>query len=102
MIPRQDFDDAMKLYRSDQNRGVKQLLDVLFPVISATMDTIHGRGMNLLDKHNRGELAVQDCGNGNIEVQSERGQKTYTVNLIDLECKCPYYQKVKSLYWQDS
>jgi len=95
MIQQQDFDDAITLYHSDQNRGVRELLDVLLPVISTTMDTIHRRGLNLLNKHNRGELTVEDRGNGCIEVQSERSQKTYTVNLTDLECKCPYYQKVK-------
>ena len=93
-IPQKEFGDAIIVWGIDTKRCVKELFNVLLPVIERTMDTIHKRGLNLLTRYNNGNLSVEDRG-GHIEVQSERSAKTYAVNLTDLECTCPYYEKVK-------
>jgi hypothetical protein len=60
------------------------------------METIHKRGLSLKTKHDNGSISVEDNGGDHIKVQSETSSgKTYTVNLVSLECSCPYYEKVK-------
>ncbi|MFC1714613.1 hypothetical protein ACFL6S_13180, partial [Candidatus Poribacteria bacterium] len=95
LIPQQEFDDAISVYRTRPRKCVKDLFKVLSPAIEKTMETIHARGLSLRTKHDNGSLSVNDSGSGYIQVQSERSSKTYTVNLTDLECDCPYHKKVR-------
>ena len=96
LIPQQEFDDAISVYRTNPRKCTKELLRVLSPAIEKTMETIHTRGLSLKTKHDNGSLSVDDNGGEQIAVQSERSSsQTYTVNLISLECDCPYFQKVK-------
>jgi len=96
IIPKQDFDDAITLYGSDQKAGISMLFDVLLPVIKKTMDVVYSRALKLFDKYDSGLLSVDDLGDGNIKVQSDSDPNaSYKVNLNSLECDCPYFQKVK-------
>ena len=94
-IPKSEFEDAIALYGTDSKRCIRELLNVVLPVIEKTMETIYGRALRLLDRYNSGTLTVEDRGS-HIMVQSETSTgKTYTVNLTDLECDCPYHRKVR-------
>ena len=95
LIPQQEFDDAISVYRTSPRKCAKELFRVLSPAIEKTMETIHTRGLRLLERYNKQTLSVNDSGSGYILVQSERSSKTYTVNLTDLECDCPYHKKVR-------
>jgi len=96
LIPQQEFDDAISIYRTNPRKCAKGLFEALSPAIEKTMETIHARGLSLKTKHDNGSLSVGDNGGEQIEVQSERSSnKTYTVNLVSLECSCPYFGKVK-------
>ena len=96
LISRQDFEEALELYNSDPRGCVKRLFQVVLPAIEATMDTVYSRALKLLSKYNSGTHQVKDLGNGMIEVESESNpQSFYKVDLVALECECPYYQKVK-------
>ncbi len=95
MIPGKEFEDAIMLWGVDAKKCVRELFNVLLPVIQKTMETILGRASKLLDRYNNGTLSANDSGSGYILVQSERSSKTYTVNLTDLECDCPYHKKVR-------
>ncbi|MFC1718517.1 AAA family ATPase [Candidatus Poribacteria bacterium] len=96
LIPQQEFDDAISIYRTNPRKCAKELFKALSPAIEKTMETIYTRGLSLKTKHDNGSLSVDDNGGEQIEVQSERSSnKTYTVNLISLECSCPYFKKVK-------
>ena len=96
LISQQEFGDAISVYRTNPRKCAKELFRVLSPAIEKTMETIHTRGLSLKTKHDNGSLSVDDNGGEWIEVQSERSSsKTYAVNLISLECSCPYFQKVK-------
>jgi len=96
LIPQQEFDDAISVYRTDPGKCAKELFQALSPAIEKTMKTIHTRGMSMKAKHDNGSLSVSDNGGEQITVQSERSSnKTYTINLISLECNCPYFEKVK-------
>ena len=93
----EDFEEALKLYQSDPNRCVEELLKVVSPAIEATMNTVHARALNMLDKHRSGELVVRYVGDTVYEVQSESNpKKFYKVDFVALSCDCPYFQKVKS------
>lgn len=96
LIVKQDFDDAISLYGSDPQAGVSMLFDALMPAIEKSMNPVYDRAIALQDKYNSGLLSVDDLGNGNIKVQSDSDPNaSYNVNLDNLECDCPYYQKVK-------
>lgn len=96
LIPQQEFDDVISVYRTNPRKCAKELFRVLGPAIEKTMETIHTRGLSMKTKHDNGSLSVSDNGGEQIEVESERSSdKTYTVNLISLECSCSYFQKVK-------
>lgn len=95
-LPLQDFENALFGYATDPRGCIKELLNVLLPTIRQTMDTIHERARSLLGKYNSGLLSVTDKGSGMVDVQSDSdSSKTYKVNLKELQCDCPYYQKVK-------
>ena len=96
LMPQQEFDNAISIYKTNPRKCVKDLFEALSPAIEKTMETIHTRGLSLKTKHDNGSLSVDDNGGEQIEVQSERSSnKTYVVNLISLECSCPYFKKVK-------
>ena len=96
MIPQQEFDDILSTYNTNPRKSVKELFKLLSPAIEKTMETIHKRGLSLKTKHDSGSISVEDNGGDHIEVESERSSnKIYTVNLMSLECSCPYYKKVK-------
>ncbi|MFC1713571.1 AAA family ATPase [Candidatus Poribacteria bacterium] len=94
-IPQGEFDNAIAIWSDDPKKCVSELLNVLSPVMEKTMEIIHARGLRLLERYNNGTLSVNDTGSGYILVQSERSSNTYTVNLTDLECDCPYHKKVR-------
>jgi len=96
VIVKQDFDDAITLYGSDPQAGVSMLFDALMPAIEKSMNPVYDRAIALQDKYNSGLLSVDDLGNGAVKVQSDSDPNaSYNVNLDNLECDCPYYQKVK-------
>ena len=47
LIPQQEFDDAISVYRTNPRKCAKDLFQVLSPAIEKTMETIHGRGLSL-------------------------------------------------------
>jgi len=91
-----DVDKTLTQFNADPGQSVRELFEILKPSIEKQMDTIHKRGLALVDKYNDGHITVDDRGTDAIIVQSETSaNNTYTVNLSALTCTCPYYEKVK-------
>ena len=54
LIPQQEFDDAISVYRTNPRKCVRDLFKALSPAIEKTMQTIHTRGLSLKTKHDNG------------------------------------------------
>ena len=89
-----EYIDAIALFATDPVDSVNRLFEAVLPAIEVTMGTVYNRAQGMFRKYQNSGLSVVDNGRA-IMVQSDRGNKMYTVNLTDLECDCPYYKKVK-------
>jgi MoxR-like ATPase len=90
------FDEAILIYATDPNRGVRELYNVLQSAIEATMQPVEEKASALLCQYNNSTLEVEEFDDDIVKVQSSSDpSNSYTVNLDSLECDCPHFQKIK-------
>ena len=81
--------EALDAFKSDPDTGVDRIFDVLEIALERKFQFEMQKGGRILDAHNSGSAEMRDLGNGQIGVPSENDpSKTYTVDLIKLECEC--------------
>jgi MoxR-like ATPase len=83
------FDDAVKTCRSDMDKGVDDLYNVLQSAISEFHAKQCEKAQTLAKK-----VDITDYGHGIIEVGSENNNGTYKVNLLKHECGCQYFKRI--------
>ncbi len=94
LMPQQEFDNAISIYKTNPRKCVKDLFEALSPAIEKTMETIHTRGLSLKTKHDNGSLSVDDNGGEKRGGKSERSSgPRYKAKLTSPGSSCPYFQK---------
>ncbi len=90
------FNAAIDVARTDIDAGVTQLFYAVQGALRKMLDEQIQKGQELVGSYQNGKLVLQDQGNRQTRVQSERGNNIlYHVDLHDYTCDCKWYKRIK-------